>query len=262
MPTIYALRCDQNKWYIGKTDRPVATDRIIEHFNGTGAKWTQKYKPIAIDRVWEGCDSFDEDKYTKMYMAKYGIDNVRGGSYVQIELDPDLRKFLQRELFGASDLCFKCGERGHFVANCQLNGARPEVKTYNNIEPEVQINTATVSNAKPELKTDIKQDEDENDGWVQLMDEKGPGNGTMDIININDNKPTPGLIQTISKTITYQITDSNSMFYTIAKGIGTVALALAVAAMEGQGECSRCGYSSHTSTNCYARRHKDGRKLR
>ena len=57
------------------------------HFNGRGSEWTQRYKPISeVDRL-SGCDPFDEDKYTLQYMLKYGITNVRGGSYSQIELD-------------------------------------------------------------------------------------------------------------------------------------------------------------------------------
>lgn len=42
------------------------------------------------------CDSFDEDKYTLKYMEKEGIDNVRGGSFSQIELSDEQIKLINQ----------------------------------------------------------------------------------------------------------------------------------------------------------------------
>jgi hypothetical protein len=39
-------------------------------------------------KIIKNCSSFDEDKYVKEYIAKYGIDKVRGGSYVTNDLTP------------------------------------------------------------------------------------------------------------------------------------------------------------------------------
>lgn len=117
MPSIYILKCEDNRYYVGKTDRPLQI-RILEHFRQQGSEWTKMYKPIQVVDTRDNCDGYDEDKYTKTYMMKYGIDNVRGGSYTQIEL-PDYKiKSLQDEFCTTSDLCFRCHRGGHFASKC------------------------------------------------------------------------------------------------------------------------------------------------
>ena len=54
---------------------------LAQHFNFNGSAWTKKYKPIRLVKLIPNCDKYDEDKYTKKYMGKYGINNVRGGAY-------------------------------------------------------------------------------------------------------------------------------------------------------------------------------------
>ena len=85
MVFIYILELENKKYYVGKTTNP--DFRLEQHFNSSGSQWTKKYKPIKILELKPNCDDYDEDKYTKIYMDKYGINNVRGGSYVQIKLD-------------------------------------------------------------------------------------------------------------------------------------------------------------------------------
>jgi len=84
MTNIYILKLKENKYYIGKSDNVL--NRFQQHINGNGSSWTRKYNPISIEKIIENVSSFEEDKITKEYMSKYGIDNVRGGSYVEIEL--------------------------------------------------------------------------------------------------------------------------------------------------------------------------------
>jgi len=117
MSTIYVLLCERNKYYIGKTERPLQT-RVAEHFSKRGSEWTKKYRPIKIIEQIAGADEFDEDRYTKKYMKKYGIDNVRGGAYTQIELPDYSILALEKELCGTSGLCFRCNRHGHFVNQC------------------------------------------------------------------------------------------------------------------------------------------------
>ncbi|KAI3656241.1 hypothetical protein MP638_006762, partial [Amoeboaphelidium occidentale] len=79
--TIYVLECKQGKFYVGKTTKPVET-RFAEHLaDPTG--WTSLYEPLRIAETFHRQESDFEDYITKKYMRKYGIENVRGGSYTQ-----------------------------------------------------------------------------------------------------------------------------------------------------------------------------------
>ena len=113
---VYALELDSNKFYIGKSsDVP---KRFSEHSQGKGSSWTRKYKPRRILEAKLITSEHDENNLTKDYMKKYGISNVRGGSYTQIDLRPETTSLIQTELNGNSDKCYKCQKYGHFAKNC------------------------------------------------------------------------------------------------------------------------------------------------
>lgn len=117
MSTIYVLQCEKGRYYIGKTNRSVI-ERLSDHLKGKGSEWTTKYKPINIVETIESTDEFDEDKYTKKYMKLYGINNVRGGSYTQMDLPEYSILALEKELCSASNTCFRCYRQGHFAKDC------------------------------------------------------------------------------------------------------------------------------------------------
>lgn len=114
--TIYVLRLEGGRYYVGKTDDVMK--RYATHCRGEGSEWTRKYKPLAIEKVIENVSPFEEDKITKMLMSEHGINNVRGGSYVSEELSPFHMKALKMEIWAAKDRCTRCGRAGHFVAKC------------------------------------------------------------------------------------------------------------------------------------------------
>ena len=69
---IYVLRLVGGRYYIGKSDN--ITNRYQQHLNGNGSAWTKKYKPVSLEKTIKNVSSFEEDKVTKEYMSKYGID--------------------------------------------------------------------------------------------------------------------------------------------------------------------------------------------
>ena len=115
---IYILELENNKYYIGKTDD--VSKRYEQHVNGNGSYWTKINKPISIIKTIENCSVFDEDKYVKEYMFKYGINNVRGGTYNQIKINDDIITFLENEFKTSNNLCYKCGGSDHFVEKCTV----------------------------------------------------------------------------------------------------------------------------------------------
>lgn len=119
MTNIYVLRLEGGRYYVGKSDDVV--HRYQQHMNGNGSDWTRKYAPISLVKTIENASPFDEDKITKEYMSKYGIENVRGGSYVEIELSEFHTDALKMEIWAANDVCTQCGRPGHFVKDCYAN---------------------------------------------------------------------------------------------------------------------------------------------
>jgi cellular nucleic acid-binding protein len=93
---VYILKLKNNKYYIGKSENVL--HRIDDHKRSKGCKWTSLHKYLSVEKIIPNCDSYDEDKYTKLYMSEYGIDNVRGGSYTQIELTDQVKEQLLKEL--------------------------------------------------------------------------------------------------------------------------------------------------------------------
>ena len=117
MVFIYILELDNKKYYVGKTHNPCF--RFEQHFQSNGCSWTIKHKPIRLYELIPDCDDFDEDKYTLKYMNKFGIDNVRGGSYCELKLGKNDLLYLTKRITSATDKCYVCGKSGHFAKHCE-----------------------------------------------------------------------------------------------------------------------------------------------
>ena len=113
---IYILKLKHGKYYIGKTNNP--NIRIGNHFNKRGSTWTKRHRPVKIEQIIKTEDHFDEDKWTLKYMSQKGIHNVRGGSFCQMKIAPDMEILIKRMLNGSKDRCFKCGSTKHFAKDC------------------------------------------------------------------------------------------------------------------------------------------------
>lgn len=116
MEQIYILKLRGGKYYIGKTRN--IERRWEEHITGRGAGWTKKHIPISLIKTIKSTSQFDEDKYVKEYIAKYGIENVRGGTYSNVVLDANSIAILEKEIRHSKNLCTRCGRDSHYIKDC------------------------------------------------------------------------------------------------------------------------------------------------
>lgn len=127
---IYVLKLENNKYYIGRTNN--TERRYMEHLNSDN-KWLKTFKPIRILEEVILTSNHQEDNITKDYMSKYGIDNVRGGSYTTFELSEDIKIFLTKEINHCNNKCFKCGG-DHYANTC--NTPKPKLCILCNLLPQ------------------------------------------------------------------------------------------------------------------------------
>lgn len=154
---IYVLELEDGCYYVGRTNDLDA--RIAGHKKKSGSSWTTKHPFVSLVESYEG-DSLEEDKTTKYYMMKYGIDKVRGGSYSQLVLTEETMNCLEREFRGAQNCCFRCGRNSHFVKDCfaktDINGrslsSKGKKKQEENLEIVVELKEPEPIEEKKEIK--------------------------------------------------------------------------------------------------------------
>jgi hypothetical protein len=66
-------------------------------------EYARVYNPQSVIFKIQDVDLFDIDKIVKMFMQMFGIDETRGGSYVDLELPEFQRLALDKELFTATE---------------------------------------------------------------------------------------------------------------------------------------------------------------
>jgi len=98
---LYFIGLEDNKMFLypsyGKPDTEIMEDcsKLYEY--------ARIYPPRSIVFRIQEVDLFDIDKFVKMFMQMFGIDDTRGGSYVDVELPNYQRRALDDELFTASE---------------------------------------------------------------------------------------------------------------------------------------------------------------
>ena len=149
---IYVLKCKGGKYYVGRSKNILK--RLIEHYNGAGSSYTSKYKAISVERIIENASIYDEDRYVKEYMYMFGIDNVRGGTYVHDDLSNIQKQFIITEIFAANDLCTRCGSADHYAKSCTVS--RHKTKTLSHDSQNSLENNNPTRTIKKTLESDNK----------------------------------------------------------------------------------------------------------
>lgn len=115
---IYVFQLENDKYYIGST---LDMTKKLEAFESgiDNTPWTDKNKFIAVLETFQG-DKFDEDKTVLRYMEEFGIDNVRGGIYNEVELSFDQYITIKKFINNSNGFCTACGREGHKIKDCRI----------------------------------------------------------------------------------------------------------------------------------------------
>lgn len=125
---IYVIRCQHGKFYVGSSGDPLA--RFAEHVAGYGAAWTRLHAPMELVRTIPKRSPADESRVTEELMRQHGIEQVRGAEYTQVELPDWQQKGLEQKFKHIDGKCFKCGESGHFAAQCSEQASPATTRSF------------------------------------------------------------------------------------------------------------------------------------
>ena len=267
MVFIYVLELRNGKYYVGKTNNP--DFRLKNHVNSDGSEWTKLYKPIRLIELKPDCDDYDEDKITRQYMDKYGINNVRGGSFVSVKLDKSTINILEKMSNGTNNKCYSCGKTGHFAKDCEYQESSSEEESDNEDNFETWLKPEFIKKCK---KKDITRSQilsgEEILKILKKLDKENWGDACLTHIY--------GLCQTINKCdLEYIIGEYRDgiEYETFIDGLIYVIQNDPKICDECDVEekmctcrkyrknslvCYRCGRQGHYANSCYATKHVRG----
>lgn len=114
---VYVLELEYNKFYVGKTTNP--NIRLGEHvMNIKSSSWTHHYKPVKLLQITKCYNDLDEDFITIRFMKDKGIDNVRGGSFCELNLPKECIYTIEKIIQGSDDKCYYCNSAEHYISKC------------------------------------------------------------------------------------------------------------------------------------------------
>jgi hypothetical protein len=224
---VYVLECRNGKFYVGRCTSERLNARLSEHRNGVGSTFTAVHKGIRFLQSRASDDPLDEDRTVLEWMRIHGVDNVRGGSYSNLQLTDVQIVSLTTQLDHAAGRCLSCGLPGHFAAQCRSDSR------HGSRSPQGQGGTNTgTSNASNISNTSNNNNASNTSNACGRCGRYGHA--------------TPHCFARWHATGLRLDSDDDDE---------------STSDSDCDGACFRCGRWGHWASQCYARTHADGRLL-
>lgn len=96
---VYVLKLEEDKFYIGKSSSRHWINRCSEHFNGSGSKFTQLYKPEKVIELYLVDSDYEahelELDLTLLYLKLYNTNDIRGSICCSTDNSPEYQSQLE-----------------------------------------------------------------------------------------------------------------------------------------------------------------------
>lgn len=152
---VYVLCLEGSKYYVGSSEN--IEKRVKQHQSlNYASAWTTKYafqsvyciypRDINTIKIYEEQIVFD-------MMEKFGIENVRGGAFAQVDLDEDMKMSLEKMLKHRQNACLNCGDQGHYISQCKKDAKQEKGGFWNFLQKGM---TVLADAQKLQQKTEIR----------------------------------------------------------------------------------------------------------
>ena len=116
---VYVLRLEGGRFYVGSSSD--VAGRVAAHRARAGAAFTRKFGVVEElaprTRQTEDLESWERAE-TLARMREHGVENVRGWLYTTVRLSASQRASVREQLRERFGQCRRCGEGGHYIAQC------------------------------------------------------------------------------------------------------------------------------------------------
>ncbi len=136
------LELEDSKYYVS------FDENINELLNDKNInEWIEIHRPIKISYSILLSNNIDLDDYVLKFMNKYGINNVRGGSYKDVILDNDTIKFIKYEIRRRTNKCIRCGKTHNYLQCNSKYDTDNEIITLEPINEQSTIYNCDICNS-------------------------------------------------------------------------------------------------------------------
>lgn len=98
LKAMYVLELEHGKFLVGLSSDPIKA--MEEHREGLGGAWTEIHRPVRIRETVPFVKEEELDGHVRIAMRKWGVENVRGGSWSGVRLTDQERQAVSGGNYG------------------------------------------------------------------------------------------------------------------------------------------------------------------